>query len=70
MFFVIVVYRFHTIKFTNPYLLYTKQGSNPQGDEIIRIDIQMKGKGVWKKREHTKVPIGWWFNLRGGGGVN
>ena len=49
MFFVVVVYRFHAIKFIFPYLVQCKRGSNPQGVEVMRLDIQMKGEGAWKK---------------------
>ena len=44
VFFVIVVYQFHAIKFIFPYLLLCKQGSNPLGAKVIRLDVQMKGE--------------------------
>ena len=37
-----------------PYLVKSKQGSIPQGDEVMRLDIQKKGKRVWKKWERGK----------------
>ena len=43
---VIVVYRFHAFKFRIPSSLYCEQGLNPQGVEVMRLDIQMRGKRV------------------------
>ena len=37
------MYQFHTIQIIISYLEECKQGSNPQGAEVMRLDVPMKG---------------------------
>ena len=52
-FFVVVVHRFHVIKYSS--LVKTQQGLNPQGAEAMRLGVHKKdeGKGIRTSEKRT-----------------